>query len=305
LPIHTYDLEIGDRKFRISSDTSRPFLNKKSFALFLANKNHSIDVECIFSAVAAASLVLSPPGKKEKEFLSRFILYPQMGPDSPLMKSPLVRSQLRKCLRHPEDISLEMHSESLSIFDFYSKKLIIYYLSKRKKSLESSAVGPGILAPFSPLFGGFMLHSSSLAMKNRAALFFAKDGGGKTTVMKNAAEPYVLSDDQNILKKEDGAFFVHSTPWSTFPNGPRKARLGGLFMLEKASKFGLTRINPVDMLTYLWAEHIGYTLFMPKKLRVTAFDLLHEACRSVPAYRMRFPKDYIDWDAVDRAMENG
>ena len=228
-----------------------------------------------------------------------------MGPDSPLLKSPMVRSQLRKCLRHPEDISLEMHSESFSIFDFYSKKLMIYYLLKRKKSLESSAVGPGILAPFSPLFGGFMLHSSSSVLNNKAALFLAKDEGGKTTVMKNGAAQDVLSDDQNILKKEDGAFFVHSTPWSTFPNGSRKARLGGLFLLEKASEFGLSRINPVDVLSFLWTEHVGYTLFMPKKLRVTAFDLLREACRSAPTYRMRFPQDYIDWDAVDRAMEKG
>lgn len=150
-----------------------------------------------------------------------------------------------------------------------------------------------------------MLHSSSSVLNNKAALFLARDEGGKTTVMKNATAQDVLSDDQNILKKENAVFFVHSTPWSTFPNGPRKARLGGLFMLEKASEFGLSRINPVDVLTYLWAEHVGYTLFMPKKLRVTAFDLLHEACRSAPTYLMRFSKDYINWDAVDRAMEKG
>ena len=182
---------------------------------------------------------------------------------------------------------------------------MIYYLSSKKKSLESSAVGPGILAPFLPLFGAFMLHSSSSVLNNKAALFLARDEGGKTTVMKSAKPRDVLSDDQNIIKKENGVFFVHSTPWSTFPNGPRKARLGGLFLLKKANEFSLSRINPVDMLAYLWAEHVGYTLFMPKKLRVAAFDLLQEACRSVPTYRMRFSKDYIDWDAVDRAMEKG
>lgn len=148
-----------------------------------------------------------------------------------------------------------------------------------------------------------MLHSSSSVLNNKAALFLAKDEGGKTTVMKSAVPRDVLSDDQNILKKENGAFFVHSTPWSTFQNGPRKARLGGLFFLEKASEFSLSRINSVDMLAYLWAEHVGYTLFMPKKLRVAAFDLLHEACLSVPTYRMRFPKDYIDWEVIARAME--
>jgi hypothetical protein len=305
LSIHTFDLEIGERKFRISSDIPRPFLNKKSFRLFASNNGRAVDAECIFSGITSSSLVLKPLQKKEKDILSGFILYPQMGPDSPILKSPMVRFQLRKCLNHQEDISLEMHAESFSIFDFYSKKLMIYYLSKRKKSLESCAVGPGILAPFFPLFGAFMLHSSSSVLINKAALFLAKDEGGKTTVIKSAAARDVLSDDQNILKKEDGVFFVHSTPWSTFPNGPRKARLGGLFMLEKASEFGLVRINPVDMLIYLWAEHEGYTLFMPKKLRVAAFDLLREACRSVPTYRMRFPKDYIDWGAVDRAMEKG
>jgi hypothetical protein len=305
LPIRTYDFEIGELKLRISSDIPRPFLKKKSFRLFFSNKNHPVDVECIFSEIPPSSLVLKPPEKEEKDFLSRFILYPQIGPESPLLKSPRVRSKLRKCLNHQEDISLEMHSESFSIFDFFHRKLMIYYLSSRKNSLESSTVGPGILAPFFPLFGGFMLHSSSSVLNNKAALFLAKDEGGKTTVMKNVAEGDVLSDDQNILKKETSAFFVHSTPWTTFPNGPRKARLGGLFLLEKAGEFSLSPINPVEMLAYLWAEHVGYTLFMPKKLRVTAFDLLQEACRSVPTYRMRFPKDYIDWDAVDRAMENG
>jgi hypothetical protein len=305
LPIQTYVFEIGEQKLRISSDAPRPFLIRKSFKFFAANKNHPVGIECTFFEIPSTSLVLKPPGKKEKEVLSRYILYSQIGPDSPVLKSPLVRSQLRESLRHPEHISLEMHYDSFSIFDFFQRKLMIYYLSSRKKSLESSTVGPGILAPFFPLFGGFMLHSSSSVLHNKAALFLAKDEGGKTTVMKNAEPRDVLSDDQNILKKEDGAFFVHSTPWSTFPNGPRKAKLGGLFLLEKAGEFSLSPINPVEMLTYLWAEHVGYTLFMPKKLRVAAFDLLREACRSAPTYRMRFPQHYIDWDAVDRAMENG
>jgi hypothetical protein len=305
LSIHTFDLEIGEWKFRISSDIPRPFLNKKSFRLFVSNNGRAVDAECIFTGIASSSLILKPLQKKEKDVLSGFILYPQMGPDSPLLKSPMVRFQLRKCLNHQEDISLEMHAESFSIFDFYSKKLMIYYLSKRKKSLESCAVGPGILAPFFPLFGGFMLHSSSSVLNNKAALFLAKDEGGKTTVIKSAVPQDVLSDDQNIIKKEDGAFFVHSTPWSTFPNGPRNARLGGLFMLEKASEFSLVPINPVDVLSFLWEEHYGSTLFLPKKLRIAAFDLLREACRSVPTYRMRFPKEYIDWDVIARAMEQG
>jgi hypothetical protein len=305
LPIRTFDFEIGELKFRISSDVAHPFLNKKSFRLFFSNWNHPVDIACTFAGVPSSSLVLSSLKKKDKELLSVFILYPQTGPDSPLMKSPDVRSQVRKCLKRPECVSLEMRSESFSIFDFFHRKLMMFYLSRRKKTLESCAVGPGIFAPFFPLFGGFMLHSSSSVLNDKAALFLAKDEGGKTTVMKNGTAQDVLSDDQNILKKEDGAFFVHSTPWSTFPNGPRKARLGGLFMIEKANEFSLVRIHPVDMLTYLWAEHEGYTLFMPKKLRVAAFDLLREACRSVPTYRMRFPKDYIDWDAVDRAMEKG
>jgi len=74
-------------------------------------------------------------------------------------------------------------------------------------------------------------------------------------------------------------------------------------MLEKTKEFSLVRINPVDVLSFLWGEHKGYTLFMPKKMRIAGFDLLREACWSVPAYRMRFPKDYIDWDVIARAME--
>jgi hypothetical protein len=58
----------------------------------------------------------------------------------------------------------------------------------------------------------------------------------------------------------------------------------------------------MDALEYLWREHQSYYFFLPGPLRRQAFGFLYDVCHQIPVYRMRFQKDYIDWDAVDAAM---
>ena len=62
-------------------------------------------------------------------------------------------------------------------------------------------------------------------------------------------------------------------------------------------------IEPADLVQCLWAEHRNYTFFLPKHLKKKAFQILIDVCYRVPVYMMRFPKDYVDWDAIDAAME--
>jgi hypothetical protein len=73
-------------------------------------------------------------------------------------------------------------------------------------------------------------------------------------------------------------------------------------MVDQAPYFELTPLEPPDVLQVLWTEHQNYVFLLPKHLKKQAFGVLSEVCYQVPVYRMRFPKDYVDWDAIDAAM---
>jgi len=195
-----------------------------------------------------------------------------------------------------------LRSSSVTIFDFAQRELDAFYTPDLGEFLAKGRVGPSIFASFLPAFSAAMMHSSGLILNDAAALFLAPDGGGKTTVVRHStAGTTILCDDQNILKKGGDAVIVYSTPWGLYTNGPKQARLGGLFLLEQAEHFKLIPLKPVDALEYLWYEHQG-RLFLPRSLRTRAFEILYDICYQAPVYRMRFPKDYVDWDVIDAAM---
>jgi hypothetical protein len=52
----------------------------------------------------------------------------------------------------------------------------------------------------------------------------------------------------------------------------------------------------------VYRRALNYHAYLPRALRIRAFDFLYDVYRRAPAYRMRFPKDTIDWDTIDAAM---
>jgi len=136
----------------------------------------------------------------------------------------------------------------------------------------------------------------------RAILFLAPDGGGKTAVVQRLSRLSVLNDDQIILRAENNVVIAHATPLGPITGGPQRAQIGALLLLEKASGFELVRAKPRDILQFLWNEHMHRWGVLPKDLRVRAFEVLYDACHQAPVYRMRCPRDYVDWDAIDAAM---
>ena len=162
-----------------------------------------------------------------------------------------------------------------------------------------------IFSSFLPNFSAALLHSSGVIRNGKAALFLAPDDGGKSTVIGHSEGDPVLSGDHIILRKEEGVFVAHGTPLGGMTSGPCSAGAGALFMLEKASHFRLDPISPRELLYNLWGEHRNYTFFLPKRLKKQAFQLLSEACYGIPCFKMRFSKNFVDWNAIDRVMGNG
>ena len=220
-----------------------------------------------------------------------------------LMCSKIVRDKLDFCLDRGEDTTLEIRPSSVTIFDFASQELSFFFTTEMAGDIRHFRLGADIFTPFLCNFSAFMIHSAGLVRNNKAALFLAPDEGGKTTVVKLSKKGTILCDDQIIIKKEGHTFAAYGTPWGSIFNNSPHAKVGGFFLLEQANRFELIKIRKEDVLEYLWNEHLSYRFLLPKELRIKLFDIFSSACNAIPLYKMRFPKDYVDWDAIDRVME--
>jgi len=69
-------------------------------------------------------------------------------------------------------------------------------------------------------YEGMVLHASALAYEERAYLFSAPCGTGKSTHARQWQEHFgsdkvqIINDDKPALRLTDGSFYVFGTPWS-------------------------------------------------------------------------------------------
>lgn len=318
--------------FQTDSDVEITSIQNSLFQEFLTDGSEP-DVHHRFFGIDHTDLTLPPVSEDERRRISRCMSPPYLGPgtltlpplidmeekdgpfrhvslsqdgeDVPLLQSPTVRTRLESCFSHPEQVSLTLHIFSIVIHDYFHKTIDVFYPTERRVMFEGHWVENGLrrmFTSFLPAFSAVMVHSSGLILDGKAALFLSPDEGGKSTVLECASDGVALCDDRNILRQEEDGFFVYGTPWGRITNASQRARIGGIFLLEKAPDFELIRIKPRDALQFLWDEHIHSWRILPRNLRTRAFEVLYDACHQTPAYQMRFPKDYVDWGAIDAAM---
>jgi hypothetical protein len=244
-------------------------------------------------------------GPDQKHYLEE-ILAKSTDPFSvPIISVPEVLKRIKKCSNHASEVLLILHVLTVEIRDFKEHRIDIFYIEEMEPLLYSEFAHEGYRRMFSiflPDFGALMIHSSALMRNGRVMMFLAADEGGKSTAVGLSLEGEVLSDDRNILKRNGTGFNVHPTPWGKICNLEISAPLGGMFLLEKADTFSLEPLDPRVLVYFLWEDNRPFWDLLPIARRIKALDLLIAASRSVPVYRMRFPKDYIDWTTLDKAV---
>lgn len=99
-------------------------------------------------------------------------------------------------------------------------------------------------------YDGFMLHSSAVCVDNKAYLFSANSGTGKSTHTTQwlklfGDKAYIINDDKPALKIENGDVYVYGTPWSGKSDLNLNVRvpLQGICVLERSEK---NFIEPLD-----------------------------------------------------------
>jgi hypothetical protein len=303
---------IAGINFRTESNSPLPGFQEGLFEKYFRVSAGVPDVYHRIRKVPAESLVMPAPVGDERSSLSTCATYLSDGLESNLLRSPEVRGRLRACLNQRETVHIWLDKEIVIIRDFATRELDLFYSDKFGKLVQRyKAHMPDhyvtsnfriVFSSFLPCFSAVLVHSSGVIRNGVAAIFLAPDGGGKTTLLRHSMGVPILDDDQVIFRKNGHTVMAHGTPLGCLTSGPYQAKIGGLFLLEKASHFELVPLNPADVMQILWTEHRGVTCFLPKSLKVAAFDVFNDACHQAPLYRLRFPQDYVDWNAIDAAM---
>lgn len=99
-------------------------------------------------------------------------------------------------------------------------------------------------------FGGFMLHSSAVVVDNKAYLFSAPSGTGKSTHTEQWLKLFggraeILNDDKPAIRFFNGKPYACGTPWSgkSDLNANRIVPLQGICVLERSAE---NFIEPLD-----------------------------------------------------------
>lgn len=175
------------------------------------------------------------------------------------------------------------------------QKCLLQYSREKKPcpnftpaELESTALYRKI-ALVLPLYDAFVFHGSAVAVGNRAFIFTAKSGTGKTTHtnlwLKNIPDSFVVNGDKPILRLKNGIPTVYGTPWMG------KENLGQNLSVPLNAICVLSRgeINTIEKTTFS-AEMmtlIGQTYRPPQPDRLVAtLKTLEKIGNQVSLYRL-------------------
>jgi len=100
-------------------------------------------------------------------------------------------------------------------------------------------------------FDGFCLHASAVALDNKAVLFSAPCGTGKSTHVSLLQKHFgpdkavIINDDKPALRLREDAFYVYGTPWSgkSDLNANIKVPLQAIVFLEQAEENQIRRLS--------------------------------------------------------------
>lgn len=139
-------------------------------------------------------------------------------------------------------------------------------------------------------YNGLMLHSSAVVVDDKAYLFSARSGTGKSTHTGKwldifGREAYILNDDKPAIRILNDGIYAYGTPWSGKHDISvnKKVELQGICFLERDSKNWIKRIDPISSFV-LMCEAILRKIPTEEFQKET--DLMKKIIENVPIYSM-------------------
>lgn len=138
---------------------------------------------------------------------------------------------------------------------------------------------------------GMMLHSSCVVVDNRAYLFTAPCGTGKSThtrlwLKQFGDRAYILNDDKPALRLENGVWYAYGTPWSGKHDISRNSRVpvGGIAVVERGEENQIIRLSGSDAIFPLLEQVVRPNNPM---LRTLVLEILDKLIAQVSVWRLK------------------
>ena len=301
--LFVYTYRLGGIVVQVKSDLRLSGFLADKFRCFHTTQAEP-DVLCRISGLVPHSSRLTTGDLALAEQLIPWLPHDARRRPWPLLRSPEVKAVLRDALAHPDAVHVELRPASITITNLARRRMDVFYHRHNPAFIHNTrSLNSGMLLPFLPAYDATLLHSSGVVCGGIGGLFLAPDEGGKTT-FASLIRPgdVVMSDDQNLARKLGGQFYASSLPWCRILGSTRHHPLGGLFFLEKAPTFELISLAPFDAQERIALDPQNAYGPLPKAHRTHAVALRIELLQQVPAYRLRFSRDHVDWDTIAAAM---
>jgi hypothetical protein len=305
--INSYSFQLAGECFHVSCDSEINCFLFPRFSAFLSNCDLPFStVTCTLAEKTASNE--TPFSQAECDKLLSTFDYPLEHFEIPawnsyLLNLPSVRKLLEDCTGHGDRVTLEIRDHSLVVTDFLQHRMDAFYSGENVQTVSKGRVDPLIFSPFLHDMNAVIIHSSCVSFNGKAVIFLSMDEGGKTTAARLCDGERVLADDRVLFRKIDGQWLAYGTPWTTFPPDPGHAVPAAFFLLEKADEFSLKKLGALELFSHLWGEHHSSRFHIPRIYHTRILDLYRDLSTSAPVYLMRFPKDYIDLDAIQKCMK--
>lgn len=139
-------------------------------------------------------------------------------------------------------------------------------------------------------FNGIVLHASAVVYEEKAYLFSAVSGMGKSTHTSQwlklfGDKAFILNDDKPAIRVLEDGIYAYGTPWagSTDINCNAKARLQGICFLHRDEE---NSIKPMDdEQAFLRLYHAGKRKLTMEQME-KQLDIMSEIIKNVPIYEM-------------------
>ena len=152
---------------------------------------------------------------------------------------------------------------------------------------------------------GFIVHCSAVKLNNKAVLFFANSGGGKSTVSLFLSRYYkVLADDSGIIRKNRGNYYFYQSPNleknDFIIKNSNRYDLTAVFLLNKAPYYKIVKKQKKQFIFKKISEQLlGVCVTLDNKIKMKF--LLKMSYEFKEFYSLYFG---LDGTKLNRLLEN-
>lgn len=140
-------------------------------------------------------------------------------------------------------------------------------------------------------YDGLMLHSSAVVVDEKAYLFTADPGTGKSTHtslwLKHFGDrAYILNDDKPAIRLENGKWYAYGTPWSGKNDISRncRAEIAGIAVLEQGEHNEIEPFQGIQAIFSIFSQ-VNRTRLADDRLKL--MELLDKLISNVPIWKLR------------------